>query len=222
MVNFRRIPSIFVTRPMAFVFRYFLKKPFTIHDGDLRNKNTIYYPEELAKKDQTVLDVDLSLSDVYKNTPHISPNFRGLLTLNIMKCTGCKACARVCPNKCIEMVLADPQPNHWKKKRELLHPEMFVGRCMYCGLCEAACPYDCLFHAAGFDAAATRLEDLHHSYRDLYELYKLYFPERYKKELEEYIEEWGKPVEENFGPVEENTKKSIEEGVTVNSEAMED
>ena len=84
---------------------------------------------------------------------------------------------------------------------------MFVGRCMYCNLCSQACPYDCLHHTPGFDAASAVFEDLYHDYNALYEIYQFYFPERYEKEREEYIEEWGKPVEENFATLEEIASK---------------
>ncbi|MFW9779302.1 MAG: 4Fe-4S dicluster domain-containing protein [Candidatus Heimdallarchaeota archaeon] len=196
MVNFRRIPSIFVTRPLAYVGRMFLRKPITQPDGDRRNKDSIYYPKEIAKKGEALVDRDLSLP-IFKHTPHISPNFRGLLCLDIMKCTGCSACERVCPNKCIEMKTVDPQPLHWEKKRPLQFPMMYTGRCMYCNLCSQACPYDCLFHTPFFDAASSKNEDLYHDEHVLYQLYKDAFPERYEKELKEYIEKWGKPVEEN-------------------------
>ncbi|MFX0184846.1 MAG: 4Fe-4S binding protein [Candidatus Hodarchaeota archaeon] len=197
MVNFRYIPNLLITRPLAYIGRHlFFKKPITIPDGDRRNKNTIYFPEELAKTGQTILDRDFSFSDVFKHTPHISPNYRGLLTLNLMNCTGCKACFRACPNKCIEMKLLDPQPPHWTKKRPLETPQMFIGRCMYCGLCVDACRFDALYHSAGFDGASAKKEDLFHDYFDLYDLYKLYFPNEYEKQKEEYVKEYGKPIEE--------------------------
>ncbi len=196
MVNFRYIPNLLITRPLAYIFRHFMKRPITIPDGDRRNKDTIYFPEELAKKGQTILDRDFSFSDVFKHTPHISPNYRGLLALNLMNCTGCKACFRVCPNKCIEMTLLDPQPPHWTKKRPLESPLMFIGRCMYCGLCVDACKFDALYHSAGFDGASSRKEDLYYNYFDLYNVYKLYFPKKYEGQQKEYIEMYGKPIEE--------------------------
>ncbi len=193
MVKIRLIPSFLITRPMTFVGKLLFKKPFTMPDGDRRNKDTIYFPKELAKKGQTITDrnPELTLSDVFKHTPHITPNARGLIGLNALNCTGCKACARICPNKCIEMVLVEPQPKHWKKDRPLEHPQIFIGRCLYCGFCVESCRFDALFHTPGFDAASSRKKDLFHTYRDLYKIYQLYYPEVYEKQWKEYEKEYG-------------------------------
>ncbi|MHA2075056.1 MAG: 4Fe-4S dicluster domain-containing protein [Candidatus Hodarchaeales archaeon] len=193
MAKFRLIPSFLITRPMTFVGKLLFKKPFTMPDGDRRNKDTVYFPKELAKKDKTILDrnPELSLSDVFSHTPHITPNARGIIGLNYLNCTGCKACSRICPNKCIEMVLVEPQPKHWKKNRLLEHPQMFIGRCSYCGFCVESCKFDALYHTPGFDAASSRKEDLFHSNRDLFDIYKLYYPKEYEKQLKEYEKEYG-------------------------------
>ncbi|MHA1543212.1 MAG: 4Fe-4S dicluster domain-containing protein [Candidatus Hodarchaeales archaeon] len=213
MVNFRFIPNILITRPMAYVARYLLKKPIAIPDGDRRNKDTIYFPKALAEKGQTILDRKLTFSDVFESTPHISPNARGLIGLNALNCVGCRACERICPNKCIEMVEVDEVPPHWvekqktrEKPRPLLHPQIFIGRCLYCGFCVESCKYDALHHTAGFDAATSVKEDLHHSYRDLYQIYQLYCPEEYTKQWKEYEEKWG-----NYGEEEKNNQESTVE-----------
>jgi formate hydrogenlyase subunit 6/NADH:ubiquinone oxidoreductase subunit I len=206
MVNFRQvlrlIPNILITRPLAYVGRHLLKTPFTMPDGDRRNKDTIYFPESLAEKGETVLDRNLTLSDVFDSTPHISPNFRGLIGLNAINCTGCKACARICPNKCIEMVEVDSVPPHWvekqkgrEKPRPLLHPQIFIGRCLYCGFCVESCNFDALHHTPGFDAATSNKKDLHHSYRELYRIYQFYYPKEYAKQWKEYEEKYGNPKE---------------------------
>lgn len=193
MAKFRLIPSFLITRPMSFVGKLLFKKPFTMPDGDRRNKDTIYFPKELAKKDQTILDrnSELSLLDVFSHTPHITPNARGLIGLNYFNCTGCKVCYRICPNKCIEMVLVKPQPKHWKKDRPLEHPQMFIGRCSYCGFCVESCRFDALYHTPGFDAASSRKEDLFHTNHDLFDIYRLYYPKEYEKQLKEYEKEYG-------------------------------
>ena len=73
---------------------------------------------------------------------------------------------------------------------------MFIGRCMYCGLCVAACRYDALFHSAGFDGASSNKEDLHYNYNRLFDVYKLYFPLEHEKNQNEYVEKFGKTIDE--------------------------
>jgi formate hydrogenlyase subunit 6/NADH:ubiquinone oxidoreductase subunit I len=199
MVNFRLIPNFLITRPLAYVGRLLLKKPIAIPDGDRRNKDTIYFAESLAEKGETILDRDLTFSEVFEATPHISPNSRGLIALNAPNCTGCKACERICPNKCIEMVEITPTPPHWVEKqkekskpRPLLHPQIFIGRCLYCGFCVESCKFDALHHSPGFDAASTNKEELYHSYHDLFDVFKLYYPNEYKEQWSSYEEKYGK------------------------------
>lgn len=63
---------------------------------------------------------------------------RGAHVFYIEKCTGCRACQRVCPPLAIEMV-----PSNLTKtgKRPVIH----LGQCIFCGLCEEACRYEALF-----------------------------------------------------------------------------
>jgi len=46
-------------------------------------------------------------------------------------CTGCAACANVCPNNCIFMEYDD---------EGFLYPEIDIKKCTECGLCEKSCP----------------------------------------------------------------------------------
>ena len=210
MAKFKLIPSFLITRPMTYVGKLLFKKPFTMPDGDRRNKDTIYFPKDLAKKGQTILDRSpkLTLSDVFEYTPHISPNYRGLIGLNIMNCTGCKACARICPNKCIEMVVVEPRPKHWKKDRDLEHPQMFIGRCSYCGFCVESCRFDALYHTPGFDGASAKKEDLFYTNNDLYGIYKLYYPKEHEKQLKEYEKEYSSSKNEKEVPSQDEETQS--------------
>lgn len=204
MVKFRLIPKLYILRPLAYAFRWFISKPITQPDGDRRNKDTIYFPEALADKGETILDKDLTLTDVFQHTPHISPNARGLIGLNTLNCIGCQQCYRICPNRCIEMKEVDPPPPHWVEKQKgkekpkpLLHPEIFIGRCSYCGFCVESCRFDALFHTAGFDAATHHKEDLHYTYNDLYRIYQLYYPNEYQRSIAEYEKKYrSEKVEE--------------------------
>ncbi|MHA2103991.1 MAG: 4Fe-4S dicluster domain-containing protein [Candidatus Hodarchaeales archaeon] len=82
--------------------------------------------------------------------------FRGLIGIDMARCTGCRRCERVCPNKIIRMVpRADevttarfselvPAPTNRKK----VYPEIYFGRCLFCGYCGeelvGGCPFDAL------------------------------------------------------------------------------
>ena len=48
-----------------------------------------------------------------------------------VKCTGCSACANICPKQCISMV-ADLEG--------FLYPSVDTKECINCGLCEKICP----------------------------------------------------------------------------------
>lgn len=134
---------------------------------------------------------------IFKHTPHISPNSRGLIGLDLMNCTGCAKCAKACPNKCIEMVPAKPQPEHWSllgKKRPLDYPTIMFGRCMFCGLCTEACPFEALYHTPLYEA----------SYVDETKKGLYFYVDRMgallkegKKELyEEHLKKWEQKMEE--------------------------
>ena len=51
--------------------------------------------------------------------------------LPIVKCTGCTACASICPQDCINMVFND---------EGFLYPSIDIEKCTNCGLCEEICP----------------------------------------------------------------------------------
>ena len=54
--------------------------------------------------------------------------------INIVKktdCSGCSACANICPKSCIEMKPDD---------EGFLYPEVDTGKCINCGLCDKICP----------------------------------------------------------------------------------
>lgn len=47
------------------------------------------------------------------------------------KCTGCSACANICPKGAIELI---------KDNDEFKHPKINQGKCINCGLCRRTCP----------------------------------------------------------------------------------
>ena len=51
--------------------------------------------------------------------------------LRVKNCTGCGACANICPHSAIKMI---------EDKKGFLKPEIDKNKCTNCGLCEKNCP----------------------------------------------------------------------------------
>ena len=48
------------------------------------------------------------------------------------ECSGCGACAAVCPKKCIEML---------EDKEGFLYPKVNINKCVKCDMCDKVCPF---------------------------------------------------------------------------------
>jgi NAD(P)H-quinone oxidoreductase subunit I len=65
------------------------------------------------------------------------------------RCTGCATCAKMCPQGNIEIIThRDESNNYFVEKFEI-----DTGRCMFCGLCIEACPYDALAIGTAYERA---------------------------------------------------------------------
>ncbi len=68
------------------------------------------------------------------------------------QCTGCASCAKYCPLGIIKIVTTlsgDAMQEGQKYGLEVF--DIDIGRCMFCGLCVEACPYDALHMGSGFE-----------------------------------------------------------------------
>ena len=90
------------------------------------------------------------------------PRFRGQeFTWYEERCTGCASCAKYCPLGIIRIV-TDPSGT-FMQEGEKYDIEVFdidIGRCMFCGLCVEACPYDALHMGSGFEEGSYARDDL--------------------------------------------------------------
>ena len=77
------------------------------------------------------------------------------------RCTGCASCAKYCPLGIIKIVTDTSGVN--QQEGQSYDIEVFdidIGRCMFCGLCVEACPYDALHMGSGFEEGTYRRDDL--------------------------------------------------------------
>jgi NADH-quinone oxidoreductase subunit I len=105
-----------------------------------RRPSTIQYPDRM---EQSVQD-------------SLPENYRGVLEVDLDRCTTCMLCQKACPLGCISIETC----KHPEGGREIQKFDIDIGLCMYCGLCEEACGFDALVHTNEFEASVTSPEQL--------------------------------------------------------------
>lgn len=79
--------------------------------------------------------------------PTLPDRFRGRPALEAGKCpAGCRACADACPTEAV--------------RRKDGPPTIDLGRCLFCGECQAACPHGALAFGRDYSLAARARADL--------------------------------------------------------------
>lgn len=68
----------------------------------------------------------------------------------------CELCARICPCDCIEVVPYEDE----KGKRHPAKFEIDTARCLFCGLCEDACPADAIALGQQYEFSSFSSADL--------------------------------------------------------------
>ena len=136
-----------------------LKKPSTIQYPDRRvgplgaaQAQNVSIFGLLAKHPGIAIKAALGIYRIPVRIPQ-SERFRGNeFTWYEDRCTGCASCAKYCPLGIIEIVTS---PGGFDvKEGESYAIDVFdidIGRCMFCGLCVEACPYDALHMGSQFE-----------------------------------------------------------------------
>jgi NADH-quinone oxidoreductase subunit I len=88
--------------------------------------------------------------------PAVAERYRGAPLLNVNPednqtlCIACNLCALACPER---LIIVGSERNEETRRKELTHFTYDTSRCMFCGLCEDACPVDALELTQDFELA---------------------------------------------------------------------
>jgi NADH-quinone oxidoreductase subunit I len=81
------------------------------------------------------------------------PGFKGRHILYFEKCTGCQLCAIACDGVAVAIDMQKVQKGRPQNKKDIW-PAVDYGRCVFCGLCVDACPFDALFMTNEYELSA--------------------------------------------------------------------
>jgi NADH-quinone oxidoreductase subunit I len=107
-------------------------------------KDTLQYPEQKR-----------SFGDRYRGVPALVKDQDGR-----EKCVACYMCQFVCPPLAINIEAAEYPADHERHQIEK-YPSIFdinMLRCIYCGLCEEACPEEAIFMSKTYVVTGTSRE----------------------------------------------------------------
>jgi len=89
--------------------------------------------------------------------PEVAERYRGAPRLNVNPetgetlCIACDLCALACPER---LIVVGSERNPVTRRKELTTFTYDTSRCMFCGLCEDACPADALELTQDFELAS--------------------------------------------------------------------
>ena len=111
--------------------------------------------------------VQSPVTEMYPYEPaRMTPRSRGAPGLlwndqvNEIVCTGCKACARECPDKCIFVSLETYSGDLTDRKTVVDEFYLDLALCSYCGICVDVCPYEAIEMTPEFAYSSTDVRSM--------------------------------------------------------------
>jgi NADH-quinone oxidoreductase subunit I len=92
----------------------------------------------------------------------IGPRWRGRLVHvrdaeGRLKCTACLACQKVCPSAALPTIEGDDRKGKERRAKTYIWE---AGRCLYCGYCVEACPFDAIALTQEYSIVTRTREEL--------------------------------------------------------------
>ena len=81
------------------------------------------------------------------------PGFKGRHLLFFEKCTGCQLCAIACDGVAVAIEMQKVTKGKPQNKKDIW-PAVDYSRCVFCGLCVDACPFDALYMTNDYELSA--------------------------------------------------------------------
>jgi len=102
----------------------------------------------------------------------IYPRYRGRLQHlrdeeGRLKCTACLACQKACPTLALPTIEGDDKKGKEKRAKTYVWDS---GRCLFCGYCVEACPFDALRMTQAYSVVGETRGELHVGLEELLEL----------------------------------------------------
>jgi len=101
----------------------------------------------------------------------IYPRYRGRLQHlrdeeGRLKCTACLACQKACPTLALPTIAGDDKKGKEKRAKTYVWDS---GRCLFCGYCVEACPFDALRMTQAYSVVGETRGELHVGLEELLE-----------------------------------------------------